>query len=288
MAAPPFDKLRAVSPVEPLDEQIITQLGLRRERSWSVYDHPNLIRAASVLCFLVAWEFYGRRTDPILLTYPTAVVWAAVQLIRTGELPRQLLVSLTTLGVGFGLSLVLGVGLGLAMGRSRVAEAALEPHMNALYATPQVALTPLLMMWFGLGFTVKAVIIFLFAFFPILINTASGVRNVSASMVEVGAAYMASERQILLKVIFPAALPFIMAGVRLAVGRAIVGMVVAELFTAITGLGAMLTLYGNLFETAKMFVVIIVLGLLGVALIRATQALERRMARWKETERATQ
>jgi ABC-type nitrate/sulfonate/bicarbonate transport system permease component len=106
-------------------------------------------------------------------------------------------------------------------------------------------------------------------------------------MVEVGRAYLASHRQILLKIIFPAALPFIMAGVRIAIGRAIVGMVVAELFTAITGLGAMLTLYGNLFETAKMFVVIIVFGLLGVALIRATQALENRMARWKETERAS-
>jgi NitT/TauT family transport system permease protein len=144
------------------------------------------------------------------------------------------------------------------------------------------------MMWFGLGFTVKAVVIFLFAFFPILINTASGVRNVSASTIEVGRAYMASRGQILLKVVFPAAVPFIMAGIRLAIGRAIVGMVVAELFTAITGLGAMLTLYGNLFETAKMFVIVIVLGLLGVVLVRATQALERRMARWKETERAVE
>lgn len=269
------------------DEQIIAELGLRRERSRSLCDYPNLIRAASVLCFLAAWEVYGRRTDPILLTYPTAVVVAAFQLIGTGELPRQLMASLLTLGVGFGLAIVLGVGLGLIMGRSRIAEAALDPHMNALYATPQVALIPLLMLWFGLGFTVKAVIIFLFAFFPILINTASGVRNVSGSMMEVGRAYMASHRQILVKIVVPAALPFIMAGLRLAVGRAVVGMVVAELFTAITGLGAMLTLYGNLFETAKMFVVIIVLGLLGVALIRATQALENRMARWKETERAT-
>jgi NitT/TauT family transport system permease protein len=215
------------------------------------------------------------------------VASAAFQLVRSGELPRQMLESLTTLGIGFGISVVLGVGLGLVMGRSRIAEAILDPHMNALYATPQVALTPLFMMWFGLGFTVKAVIIFLFAFFPILINTAIGVRNVGSSTIEVGRAYMASERQILLKVIFPAAVPFIMAGIRLAVGRAIVGMVVAELFTAITGLGAMLTLYGNLFETAKMFVVVIVLGLLGVALIRVTQALERRMARWKETERAS-
>ena len=268
------------------DEQLIAGLGLRREHAWSLTDHPNLIRAGSVLIFLVAWEFYGRRTDPILLTYPTAVARAAVELVRSGELFRQLLVSLAALAAGFGASLVLGVGLGLLMGRSRVAEAALDPHINALYATPQVALTPLLMMWFGLGFVVKLVMIFLFAFFPILINTAGGVKNVSGSMVEVGRAYLASDRQILCKVLVPAALPFIAAGIRLAVGRAVVGMIVAELFTAITGLGAMLTLYGNLFETAKMFVVIIVLGLLGIGLIQGVQVLERRLARWKETERA--
>jgi ABC-type nitrate/sulfonate/bicarbonate transport system permease component len=269
-----------------VDEQLIQELALQREQRWSLYDHPNLIRAGSVIIFLLLWEFYGRRIDPLLLTYPTAVVSAAAQLIGSGELIRQLLVSLGSLSAGFAASLLLGVGLGVVMGRWRLAETILDPHVNALYATPQVALTPLLMMWFGLGFGVKVVVVFLFAFFPILINTASGVKNVSASMVEVGRAYLASERQILFKVIFPAALPFIMAGVRLAVGRGLVGMIVAELFTAITGLGAMLTLYGNLFETAKMFVVIIVLGLLGVALIQATQALERRMARWKETERA--
>jgi NitT/TauT family transport system permease protein len=149
-----------------------------------------------------------------------------------------------------------------------------------------VALTPLLMMWLGLGFSVKVAVIFLFAFFPVLINTASGAKNVSASMIEVGQAYLASRRQIMFKVVLPAALPFIMAGVRIAVGRAVVGMIIAELFTAITGLGAMLALYGNIFETAKMFVVIIVLAVLGVSLIHVAQMLERKMARWKETERA--
>ncbi len=268
------------------DEQLINELGLRRRHRWSLYDHPNLIRAASILFFLVVWEIYGRETDPILFTYPTAVVEAFFKLLATGELLRQAAVSLGALAAGFGLSLVLGVGLGLAMGRSRLAEAIFEPHVNALYATPQVALTPLLMMWLGLGFAVKVAVVFLFAFFPILINTASGAKNVSASIVEVGRAYQASHRQIMFKIVFPAALPFIMAGVRIAVGRGLVGMIVAELFTAITGLGAMLSLYGNIFETAKMFVVIIVLAGLGIGLIHATQMLERKMARWKESERA--
>jgi NitT/TauT family transport system permease protein len=268
------------------DEQLIDELGLRHERRWSIYDHPNLIRTASVIVFLILWEIYGRRTDPILFTYPTAVAVAFWKLLISGELAHQLLVSLSALAAGFGASLVLGVILGLAMGRSRLAEATLEPHINALYATPQVALTPLLMMWLGLGFAVKVAVVFLFAFFPILINTASGAKNVSASMVEVGRAYLAPPRQILFKIVFPAALPFIMAGVRIAIGRGLVGMIVAELFTAITGLGAMLSLYGNIFETAKMFVVIIILALLGIGLIHASQALERKLANWKETERA--
>jgi len=271
---------------EAADEQLIDELGLRHERRWSVYDHPNLIRTASVIVFLILWEIYGRRTDPILFTYPTAIAVAFWKLLISGELAHQLLVSLSALASGFGASLVLGVILGLAMGRSRLAEAALQPHINALYATPQVALTPLLMMWLGLGFAVKVAVVFLFAFFPILINTASGAKNVSASMVEVGRAYLAPPRQILFKIVFPAALPFIMAGVRIAIGRGLVGMIVAELFTAITGLGAMLSLYGNIFETAKMFVVIIILALLGIGLIHASQALERRLATWKETERA--
>ena len=178
-------------------------------------------------------------------------------------------VSLSALAVGFIASLVLGVAFGLILGMSRTVEAFFEPLINALYATPQVALTPLLMMWLGLGFSVKVAVVFLFAFFPILINTASGAKNVSAAMVEVARAYLAPPAQILFKVICPAALPFIMAGVRIAIGRALVGMIVAELFTAITGLGAMLSLYGNIFETAKMFVVIVVLAVLGVGLIRA-------------------
>ena len=268
------------------DDKIIDELGLRREQRWSIYDHPNLIRAASVTVFLVLWEIYGRRTDPILFTYPTVVAVAFWKLLVSGELIKQMLVSLSALAAGFGASLILGVALGLAMGRSRLAEACLEPHINALYATPQVALTPLLMMWLGLGFSVKVAVIFLFAFFPILINTAAGAKYVSASMVEVGRAYLAPPRQILFKIVFPAALPFIMAGIRISIGRALVGMVVAELFTAITGLGAMLTLYGNIFETAKMFAVIIVLALLGISLIHVTQFLERKLAMWKETERA--
>ena len=228
--------------------------------------------------FLLLWQYLGRETNPILFTYPSAIAVAFVKLVASGELIKQMAVSLSALAVGFFVSLILGVALGLLLGMSRTAEAFFEPLINAL--------TPLLMMWLGLGFSVKVSVVFLFAFFPILINTASGAKNVSAAMIEVARAYLAPRRKILFKVICPAALPFIMAGVRIAVGRALVGMIVAELFTAITGLGAMLSLYGNIFETAKMFVVIVVLACLGVILIRSSQWLERRLANWKESERA--
>ena len=150
----------------PSDEEIIQELGLRRERPWSLYDHPNLIRVISVTIFLLIWEYFGRKTDPILFTYPTAVAEAFITLVASGELVKQLAVSMGALAVGFLASLVLGVGLGLTLGRSRIAEAVFEPHINALYATPQVALTPLLMMWLGIGFSVKVAVVFLFAFFP--------------------------------------------------------------------------------------------------------------------------
>jgi ABC-type nitrate/sulfonate/bicarbonate transport system permease component len=143
-----------------------------------------------------------------------------------------------------------------------------------------------IILWFGLGLLSKIVIVFLAAFFPIIVNTYSGVRNVSRGQVEVALAEGANEAQIFAKIVIPASLPFITTGIRLAVGRAVVGMVVAEMFTAVTGLGGAIVAYGNAFATDKLFVVIIVLALLGVTLTELIRVLERRLAPWKETERA--
>jgi NitT/TauT family transport system permease protein len=158
--------------------------------------------------------------------------------------------------------------------------------VSALYSTPNVALIPLLILWFGLGMLSKIVIVFLAAFFPIIVNTYGGVRNVSRGLVEIAQAEGASEAQIFSKIIVPASLPFIMTGIRLAVGRAVVGMVVAEMFTAMSGLGGAIVYYGSAFATDKLFVVIILLALLGVSLTEAVKWLEVRLAPWKETERA--
>jgi ABC-type nitrate/sulfonate/bicarbonate transport system permease component len=258
-----------------------------RRRPFRLIDHPNLIRALSVTITLGLWEWYGRGVDPVFLSYPTAILAALPAMLETGELQKAFLASLQPLAIGFGVAIALGILFGLLMGRYRLLDYLLDVQMTALYSTPNVALVPILILWFGLGVQSKIAIVFLAAFFPIVVNTYGGVRNIGRGLVEIAEVEGASEPQIFTKIIVPASLPFIMAGVRLAVGRAVVGMVVAEMFTAISGLGGAIVNYSNAFATSKVFVTIVVLVLLGVALTKAVDYLQRRFARWKETERAS-
>jgi ABC-type nitrate/sulfonate/bicarbonate transport system permease component len=175
----------------------------------------------------------------------------------------------------------------VAMGRVRMVEYILEPYVNALYSTPSIALIPLFILWFGVGLASKILIIFALSVFIVIINTFTGVKNLSQGVVDVGGAFGASERQIFWMIILPAALPFIMTGLRLAVGRGILAMIVAEFFTALSGLGGMIVKYGNFFQTAKMFVPILVVSLLGVLAVELVKHIEIKLAPWKETERAT-
>jgi NitT/TauT family transport system ATP-binding protein len=249
-------------------------------------DHPKAVRIFSLVLTLGIWEWYGRGVDPIFFSYPTAIVSALPVMLQSGELQKALLLTLEGLVIGFILSIVIGVAIGLLMGRYRLIDYFVDLQVSALYSTPNVALIPLLILWFGLGMTSKIVIVFLAAVFPIIVNTYGGVRNVSRSLVEIAQAEGAVERQIFGKIIVPASLPFIMSGIRLAVGRAVVGMVVAEMFTAMSGLGGAIVYYSNAFATDKLFVVIILLALLGVGLTETVKLLEVKMAPWKQTERA--
>ena len=257
----------------------------KRRRRFAL--RPLLIRVVSVAVTLGVWEWYGRGVDPIFLSYPTAILRAVPTLLHRGDLQAAFVQSLLELSVGFALAAIFGIIFGLLMGRYRTFDDILTVQVSALYSTPNVALIPLLILWFGLGFNSKIVIIFLAAFFPIVVNTYSGVRNVSQGLVEVALAEGAREAQIFTKIVVPAALPFIATGIRLAVGRAVVGMVVAEMFTATDGLGGAIVNYGNSYATDKLFVVITVLALLGVGLTEAVKYVETRLAPWKVTERAS-
>jgi ABC-type nitrate/sulfonate/bicarbonate transport system permease component len=246
--------------------------------------HRNkVIRLASVVGVLLAWEVFGRQIEPLFMSYPTAITTSAIDMIRSGELPAAFLDSLGTLLLGFFIASVLGIAIGLLIGRYQTVEAATDWLVNALYATPLVAIIPLVVLWFGLGFSAKLFIVVILAIFPILINTAAGVRNVPQPLLDVGFAFDATERQLFTKFILPASLPYMMTGLRLGVGRAIIGMVVAEFFTAITGLGALIVKYGNQYDTAAMFVPILTLMLLGVTLTALMRRIESSIAPWKDS-----
>jgi ABC-type nitrate/sulfonate/bicarbonate transport system permease component len=246
---------------------------------------PNAIRMASVAVFFVIWEYYGRRMDPIFMAPPSAILEAAVQLIQSGALKKALVQTLWPFSVGMALTVVVGIALGIVMAQWRTLEYVLDPFINALYAIPRIALIPLIILWAGLEFVGKVSILVSVAIFPITVNTYSGIRDVRGAMLEIGRAYGATEWQIFWKIVLPAAIPFIMAGIRLAVGLAIIGIIVAEFFTAISGLGGMIVEYANVFATAKLFVPIIVIALIGVVLTEFVMWLERRMSRWRQLER---
>ncbi|MFC0410150.1 ABC transporter permease [Roseomonas elaeocarpi] len=243
-----------------------------------------IIRLCSVVAVIGLWEVLGRQVNPLFMSYPSAIAVAAAAMIGSGELGTALVSSLSTLILSFVIASVIGLGLGLLIGRYRAVEAATDWLVNALYSTPLVAVIPLVILWFGLGNTAKIFIVTILAVFPILINTISGVRNVPSNLVDVGTAFAANEYQVFTKIILPAALPYMMTGLRLGVGRAIIGMVVAEFFTAITGLGALIVKYGNQYDTASMFVPIFVLMFLGVILSLVVRSLERWAAPWRFTE----
>jgi ABC-type nitrate/sulfonate/bicarbonate transport system permease component len=246
---------------------------------------PNAIRTASVAVFFVIWEYYGRRMDPIFMAPPSAIFEAAVTLIQSGVLEKAMVQTLWPFAVGMALTVVVGTLLGIVMAQWRTLEYVLDPFINALYAIPRIALVPLIILWAGLEFAGKVTILVSVAIFPITVNTYAGIRDVRGSMLEIGRAYGATEWQIFWKIVLPAAVPFIMAGVRLAVGLAIIGIIVAEFFTAISGLGGMIVEYANVFATAKLFVPIIVIALIGVILTELVMWLERRMSRWRTLER---
>ncbi len=271
--------------VNAIEQQALSELALTRERPFQLTDHLSAVRAGSTILVLLLWEVFGRQVNPLFLSYPSAIARAGLKLLETGELQRQAIGSLQVFAVGLSGALVLGILIGLLMGRYRLAEYLLDPYVYALDATPRVALIPLLLLWFGLGNSSKVAIVFLSALFPVLMNTFSGVRTVSAHLVDIGRAYGAGERKLFTKIIVPAALPFIMGGIRLAVGRALIGIITAEMFTAVTGMGALLVRYSSALATDKFFVPVIFLALLGVGLSSGVDKLQQHWAPWKETER---
>ncbi len=240
----------------------------------------GLVTILSLIAILSFWEFFGRQMNPIFASYPTAIGQEFVVEIGDGRLLSAFIESIQPLAAGFLLAAVIGIPVGLVTGRHRVAEAAIGLYVTAGYSVPLVAFIPLFLLWFGLGFTVKVAVVTVMTIFPIIISTRAGVHAVPRSLIEVGKAYVASESTIMRKIIVPSTLPHIMTGLRLGVGRAVIGIVIAEFFTALGGLGGLIITAGQRFDTAALFVPIVVLMALGIGLTRAVGWLEAKVAPW--------
>ena len=245
---------------------------------------PRVYRSLiSLVVFLGGWELVGRFviTNKLFFVPPSAVAVAFVRLAASGELETHIAASFTAIAYGMALATVIGIGFGIMMGASRTVADYTEVYLNALYSTPLVAVAPLLILWLGIGIGSKIAVVFLISVFPIVISTASGVRNVDAHLLDVARSFGARRGQIVRKVLIPAGLPFVITGVRLAIGRAIVGVVIGELFGANAGLGYLIYTSGQTFDVPSLFVGVFCLAFAGVSLTWLLQKLERRLILWK-------
>ena len=249
----------------------------RRRRSQL---HNLVIRLVSLAAALALWQVAGANVDPVLFTTPDRVAVAAFDMILSGELWEYLWPSLIVLAIGLTLAIAFGTMIGLVLARFHVLDVGLMVYITFLYSIPSVALVPLIVLWAGYETTAKVIILFIFAFFPMVINTYQGVKAVDPKLLEVGRAFRCSERQLWGNIVLPAALPFIVTGIRLAVGRGMIGMVLADLYTAISGIGYLIVRTAATFQVDKMFVPIVTLGLLGVTLTALLRIAERRVAPW--------
>jgi NitT/TauT family transport system permease protein len=242
-------------------------------------------RYGFLILVLAVWQVLGPLVNPILFSYPSKIAVAFYELtFVTGELPYYAMESLQILFCGLFFAILVGVPLAVLMARVKPVDWALDWPINALYSTPMVALVPLLVLWFGIYMQAKIIVVFLFAVFPILINTYQGVRECDKNMLEVARSFRSPEWRMWQDVLLPFALPYIAAGVRLAIGRGLVGMVIAEFYTTISGLGYMISRYANVFETDKTFVPVLLLMFLGVALTSGLKWVERRIAPWSRAD----
>lgn len=248
-------------------------------------ERASLYRYGFVVAILIVWEMIAPFISPIFFTSPSQIAIAFYETTVSGELPYFLAQSLEVMVYGLVTAVVVGIPLGVAMARIRRLDWALDLPINALYAMPLVAVVPLLVLWFGIYLKAKIIVVFLFAVFPILINTYQGVRECDKGMIEVAQSFRSSEWRMWQDVLLPFAVPYIIAGLRLAIGRGLIGMIIAEFYTTISGLGFMITKYANVFEMDKTFVPVIVLMVLGVSLTTLLKWFGRRIAPWSAANR---
>jgi len=258
------------------------EISINRPHGWRRYE-STIIGTTTVVLFLVIWQAvaFVRLVPALFLPGPLDTLNALVGLVRAGTIWRDLGVSGEELLIGYGLSILAGLPLGILIGWYRRMSYAADPFINFLYSTPRIALLPLLIIWFGIGVASKIAVVFLGAFFPILISTQSGVRNLDPHLLNVAKSFGASDRQIFTTVALPGSVPFILSGLRLGVGHALIGVVVGELVGAQAGIGLMMATAGATFQTSKVFAGLLIVAGAGMLLTYGIQRIERRFQAWR-------
>jgi ABC-type nitrate/sulfonate/bicarbonate transport system permease component len=251
-------------------------------------DHRRAVLGIfSVLCLVAAWELLLTHVipvNPFFFTKPSLIAVAFREQISTGKLWRDLAVSSRAFIWGFGFAVVVGIPLGAVMGWRRRVEYALDPFLTALYASPLVAVAPLLIIFFGVGLLGKALLVFLLSVFPFVFNTFAGVKSADPLLINVVRAFGGKERDLYLKVILPSTLPYIAAGARLAIGRGLVGIIVGEFYAASEGIGFAILQAGDTYRLPDMFVGIVILSMIAVLLTEVMRRLETALAPWRAEE----
>jgi NitT/TauT family transport system permease protein len=248
---------------------------------WPTAGRISLWRALSLLLFVAVWSGLAATVGHGFLPTPLETVRAAWAMTGDGTIAQATAESLLSLMGGYSVAGLVGIAAGLAMGASPLLGAVLDPAVDALSAMPRIAFLPLIIVFLGLGYEAKIFMVFLGAVMPILINTYAGARNADPELTEMARAAGAGGRAIFAKVVLPGAMPQIMTGLRVGASLALINTVVAELYTAVSGLGGLLQIYGNSFRMAPYFVIVALLALLGVLLMYAVRVAERRVLRWR-------
>ncbi|TMC79499.1 MAG: ABC transporter permease [Chloroflexi bacterium] len=244
---------------------------------------PLVIGTVSVVLALTAWQLVAnaRIYSILFLPGPWDVAQAFVKLFQTGDIWLDIGTSGLEMGIGYGMAIAVGLVIGMLMGWYTRFQYALDPFVNFFYSTPRIVLIPLFILWWGIEMPPKIAVIFLGALFPIIINTMAGVRNTEAALLRVARSFGASDALIFRRVVLPGSVPFILTGFRLGIGHALTGVVVAELIAAKHGVGQLIAIAGQTFQTPKMLAGVILIACTGMLLTTILQRIENRFQAWR-------
>ncbi len=267
----------------PLERPMTELAGLA---GWWKRARWPLFTVFEVIAVLAVWDILIARlgvVNPFFFPAPSNIIVEMNVLVVTGELWNHLAFSLRNLAVGYGFGAALGICLGLLIGASRVLERLWGPVVWSAFSTPIITIRPLLIIWFGFGWTSLAFLVFLSALFPILINTMAGVQTVDVALIRAGRVFGATRLQLYTKIILPFTVPFILTGLRLAIGSALIGMLVGELVSSNSGLGYIVAMGSSQFNMSKAFAAIVILVAMSMTLVNSVKWLEDRVAPWRRS-----